>query len=332
MFLCHFKLYNVFKSLSLPLVIQASLVFTFLMLTGVVQANTQRDHYDQQQVESLQAKLTEAAKGYYTQVKSYGKDARIKAQDYQQYARDYAHITLAKISDAQTQMQTYFQNDMDDIRQQLVTASEDFHGVYIFASLAMPIETLRVLNKQAAVLKIPLLIQGLYGDSFESTYVRIEQILFPEGEEKFNPKAPPVGGFAIDPLRFKQFNIKQVPAFVVSKVAQPCIPMSVNNDVINQNKQGKATNQNMPFEYDCPTPDHDVVYGNLSVMDALRILYNKGSESLKTQVLALLEKAQVASRISKINKISKMNQVSKRSKNRLGASDATEETEDKTKE
>ncbi|WP_440998345.1 type-F conjugative transfer system pilin assembly protein TrbC [Cysteiniphilum litorale] len=303
MFLCHFKknkLYNLFKSLSLHLVIQVSLVVNLLMLTTVAQADTQRNSYDQQQVESLQAKLTEAAKGYYTQVKSYGKDANAKAQDYQRYARDYAHITSSKLSDAQTQMQKYFQDYMDDIRQQLVTPSEDFHGFYIFASLGMPIETLRVLNKQAAALKIPLLIQGLYGDSFESTYARIEQILLPEGRDKFNPKARPVGGFAIDPLRFKQFKIAQVPAFVISHNMPACVPAS----------SAKAQ-QNNPFEYDCPLPVYDVLYGNISVYDALSILYKKSGEAFKSSLSILLDKARKLREENKENKENKASKVKK---------------------
>ncbi|WP_150469074.1 type-F conjugative transfer system pilin assembly protein TrbC [Cysteiniphilum sp. SYW-8] len=306
MFLCHFKLYNLFKSLSLRLVIQVSLVVNLLMLTGVVQADTQRNSYDQQQVESLQAKLTDAAKGYYTQVKSYGKSASAKAQDYQRYARDYAHITSAKLSDAQTQMQNYFQDYMDDIRQQLVTPNEDFHGVYIFASLGMPIETLRVLNKQAAALKIPLLIQGLYGDSFESTYARIEQILLPEGRDEFNPKIPPVGGFAIDPLRFKQFKITQVPAFVISHNVPACVPAS----------SAKAQ-QNNPFEYDCPLPVYDVVYGNISVYDALSILYKKSGEAFKSSLSILLDKARKLREENKADKVKKSKNADKVEKTKI---------------
>jgi len=168
-----------------------------------------------------------------------------------------------------------------------VHPDKDFHGVIIFASLGMPIETLRVLNKQAAALNIPIVIQGLYGDTFESTFKRIQEILLPEGKDKFNAKAPPVGGFAIDPLRFKQFNIKQVPAFVVSRDVPVCVP-SANAD----SQHNSATN------YDCPTPVYDVLYGNISVYDALGILYKKGEEAFKANLTALLEKARKLREVS----------------------------------
>ncbi|PSW20089.1 type-F conjugative transfer system pilin assembly protein TrbC, partial [Photobacterium phosphoreum] len=62
-----------------------------------------------------------------------------------------------------------------------------------------------------------------------------------------------MGGVSIDPRAFKQFGITQVPAFVAVKKGH-CI-----------------NNQEM-----CDTNDFDVIYGSLSLNNALDILARKG--------------------------------------------------------
>ncbi|WP_203368730.1 type-F conjugative transfer system pilin assembly protein TrbC [Cysteiniphilum marinum] len=298
-----FTFSNSFKSLTLRAFFKPRLgilvLLTLFSVSNSVYADT--NGYSQVEVQALKQKANNLAKAYYQEVTALSQTATDKALNYQDYARDYAKFGLTKLKEAQSQFEDY----MGNMRDQLVNPSDDFHGVYIFASLGMPLESLRALNKQAAALHIPVLIQGLYGDSFKTTFARINTVMFPDGVRQFNPKNPPMGGFAIDPLRFKQFNITRVPAFVVSQEIAPCVPESNNiedvKDVTSlelENVKGitniknveNIKNKQSNFAYDCPTPLHDVLYGNISVQDALSILYKKGSDVFKSNLARLLDK------------------------------------------
>ena len=72
-------------------------------------------------------------------------------------------------------------------------------------------------------------------------------------------------GVSIDPVWFTQFQIKSVPAFVVTERSTTCTP---ENDCVNQ-----------PF---------DVVYGNASLKKALELIAKKGDLGAK-RAQAILE-------------------------------------------
>lgn len=101
----------------------------------------------------------------------------------------------------------------------------------VFVSFSMPDLALKQLIAEGKKYQIPVVMRGLYKNSFQETATRIFNLVKEKNQ----------GGIAIDPLWFKEFNIKTVPAFVV--------------------RHGN---------------DFDVVYGNVSLKRALEIIIENG--------------------------------------------------------
>ncbi|EEZ39255.1 type-F conjugative transfer system pilin assembly protein TrbC [Photobacterium damselae] len=119
-------------------------------------------------------------------------------------------------------------------------------SVLIFASLNMPSASLKQLLYQANQYRLPVVIRGVLPGGFTQTVNMVQGLVAPNHAKK------PLGGVSINPIWFKQFNIKQVSAFVVMKEGA-C--------------QGKPP---------CDPDNYDVVYGNVSVFDALTTLGQRG--------------------------------------------------------
>ncbi|ARR51864.1 type-F conjugative transfer system pilin assembly protein TrbC (plasmid) [Photobacterium damselae subsp. damselae] len=119
-------------------------------------------------------------------------------------------------------------------------------SVLIFASLNMPNASLKQLLYQANHYHLPVVIRGVLPEGFNQTVAVVQSLVTPNNAQK------PLGGVSINPIWFKQFNITQVPAFVVMKDGA-C--------------QGKPP---------CNKDDYDVVYGNVSVFDALNTIGQRG--------------------------------------------------------
>ena len=78
----------------------------------------------------------------------------------------------------------------------------------------------------------------------------------------------PVGGIVIEPNWFKHFGITQVPAFVLTNDLNPCIGGN------------------------CKTTENDVITGNISLYEALRIFKQKGSKAFQGKVAQFLTRTQ----------------------------------------
>ena len=115
-------------------------------------------------------------------------------------------------------------------------------GVMVFVSLTMPDTSLKQLLRQSAHTDVPLIIRGVLPQGFKATTTRIAQLV------GISTKKPIDSGFAISPEWFKQFNIQRVPAFVSIKDGH-CLP-----------------------KQPCSSSDYDIVYGNISMYQALRFL------------------------------------------------------------
>ncbi|MFB9214276.1 type-F conjugative transfer system pilin assembly protein TrbC [Vibrio sinaloensis] len=115
-------------------------------------------------------------------------------------------------------------------------------GVMVFVSLTMPTNTLRQLLRQSERLGVPLIIRGVLPQGFPATVNRIESLIRSES------KPPIKSGFSISPDWFKQFDIKHVPAFVSIK-PDKCLP-----------------------KQPCREEDFDILYGNISLYQALDYL------------------------------------------------------------
>ena len=76
-------------------------------------------------------------------------------------------------------------------------------GILVFVSFSMPKASLVELNKQAQKYNATLIMRGIYKNSFSEMKKKILEI------------SPDGLSINIDPKAFEQYNIKQVPTFVL---------------------------------------------------------------------------------------------------------------------
>ena len=119
-------------------------------------------------------------------------------------------------------------------------------SIIVFASLGMPETSLKQLLLQAEQLHVPIVIRGIFGNDFNTTIAKVKKLVQPQQGQS------PLGGVSINPIWFKQFDIKHVPAFVVMK---------------------PNTCTDKP---PCDPNNYDVVYGNVSLFDALDTVAREG--------------------------------------------------------
>ncbi|MEI8055418.1 MAG: type-F conjugative transfer system pilin assembly protein TrbC [bacterium] len=112
----------------------------------------------------------------------------------------------------------------------------DTEKAIIFVSFSMPSLSLKQVIHDASIYQVPVVIRGLYKNSFRKTIEKIFDLI------KENNK----GGIAINPRWFKEYDIKAVPAVVVTQ------------------KHGTKS---------------DVVYGNIPLKKALSIIVDRGDAS-----------------------------------------------------
>ena len=149
------------------------------------------------------------------------------------------------------QFEQQSKNQLDDALSPLLDTgrnnpNESAKGVMVFVSLSMPDTSLRQLLMQSADLQVPLIVRGVLPTGFTGTVKHMNKLIS-------NKNKPINSGFAINPQWFTQFGITQVPAFVAIKPGK-C-----------QAKQP------------CSSEDFDVIYGNVSLYDALNLLAQHGN-------------------------------------------------------
>ena len=118
--------------------------------------------------------------------------------------------------------------------------------VYVAVSLSMPTESLRQLSRDANKAHVQLVIQGLINGSFKQTFAKMKTV-FNQGD---------LGGIAIDPRVFEQYQIKEVPAFIAA-------PQAVQNC-----EQG--------LDCDRGEVPHDILRGNVTLGYALKQIADRG--------------------------------------------------------
>lgn len=88
---------------------------------------------------------------------------------------------------------------------QPVFAIEQSH-ILIFVSFSMPEKSLKTWMRDANTIHAPVIIRGLINNSFKETTAAIYKLVKDES-----------GGMQIDPILFERFQIKKVPAVVVTQ-------------------------------------------------------------------------------------------------------------------
>lgn len=137
-------------------------------------------------------------------------------------------------------------------------------GAVLFVSLSMPDSLLFALADEAALFNIPVVINGLVDGDFKKTIETFKRLNTEAKKQHLNFK-----GLSIDPVWFTQFQIKSVPALIVTERPESC---SVGKECTNQ-----------PF---------DVVYGNASLKKALKLIAEKG-DSAASRAQKILENGHV---------------------------------------
>ncbi len=132
--------------------------------------------------------------------------------------------------------------------QQLNQHVDSPKGAILFISFSMPDSLILQMSEQASHYKIPVVIRGLVNNQFPDTLRKFLQLQ--KLAKKMHQHFP---GIEIDPIWFEQFNIKTVPALVVTKHINQC-----------------------PANEDCAPNQFDVVYGNISINNALHLIAKNG--------------------------------------------------------
>ncbi|MEP2780818.1 MAG: type-F conjugative transfer system pilin assembly protein TrbC [Pseudoruegeria sp.] len=135
-------------------------------------------------------------------------------------------------------------------------------GLYVFASFSMPAQSLRQLLIEASDLGVPVVFRGFHNNSAFET----EAVL----RDLYENHASASRGFNIDPTLFTRFSVTAVPTFVAT---------TADLDVCETSGC-----------LDDPSPDHDVVRGNITVRTAFEIIAKGGGPAAK-QITAVLERA-----------------------------------------
>ena len=173
-----------------------------------------------------------------------------RATSYEQQAQSLSNFSEANMGQ--------YKDDalkMGQRSQSVAPKTQSEPGMMIFVSLGMPTVALRQIAEQAHHYGIPVMIQGFLQNDLRKTQQRILEILYPKNQK------PIIGGYVIDPNWFKRYRITQVPAFVVTNQMAPC-----------------------QDQY-CPQAHYDILHGNISVMQALEIISNKGTLSAITKAI-----------------------------------------------
>jgi len=131
-------------------------------------------------------------------------------------------------------------------RNKALRAPQDKPQALVFVSLGMPKKILKQILREAHAFHIPVVVRGLLDHSFRKTVAAIFNLNKKSGSEK-------VGGVLINPVWFRQFRIRVVPAVVVVRALPACVAKT-----------------------ECPVPDFDVVRGNVSLRRALEIIARQG--------------------------------------------------------
>ncbi len=154
------------------------------------------------------------------------------------------------VADAKSELANNgFSTLADEISQSSSTGqSKDAQGLIEFISLGMPVASLRQILTDAAHYNIPVVIRGILQNNWTLTSQTIFNLVHPQGEPQIN------SGVEIDPLWFREFHVDEVPALVaVNPNVAPC----------------------EPDDKTC-SPSFDVVYGNISIQNALNLIAERG--------------------------------------------------------
>ena len=167
----------------------------------------------------------------------------------------YLQIAQEAKSNEQKMISTYkddtnlINNNMTPIKNKDFLKSEKNNSnAIIFISFSMPDQSIISLVQDARKIHASVVIRGLIHNSFKETFIKMASIVKESGG----------GGVELNPLLFKKYNIKAVPAVVVVPNDQSCF-----------------------LEKICSDEKFDVIYGDIPIFNALKTIRDHGSVSNK---------------------------------------------------
>lgn len=123
--------------------------------------------------------------------------------------------------------------------------------ILIFVSFSMPKQSLEAILRDAKKIHATVVIRGLINNSFQSTMLRIAELVKTSGGD----------GMVLNPIWFKRFAIKQVPSVVVVPEGSICF----TQDTCSEDR------------------DYDRITGDIPLSAALKMIRDKGNV---TQLIA----------------------------------------------
>ncbi len=117
-------------------------------------------------------------------------------------------------------------------------------SILIFISFSMPEKSIEAYLRDAKKIHASVVIRGLIDNSFQKTFQRIAMLVKSSGGD----------GVELNPIWFKRFDIKTVPAVVVVVDGSPCF----KNNTCQKDR------------------DFDVMTGDITLASALRIIRDRG--------------------------------------------------------
>jgi|SRR3990170_9014595 len=164
---------------------------------------------------------------------------------------NYKKTSIQKMRDYQEIIENIKSKNLDDSKTKKdIKEAKEMREAIVFVSFSMPELSLKQIIQDAAHYKIPVVIRGLYKNSFRKTIEKMFELV------KENNK----GGLLINPKWFKEYEIKAVPAVVVGQ-------RYAENIIGEKNEVRKGYKKN------------DVVYGNIPIKRALSIIAERGDAS-----------------------------------------------------
>jgi conjugal transfer pilus assembly protein TrbC len=117
-------------------------------------------------------------------------------------------------------------------------------AILIFVSFSMPHQSLEAILRDAKKIHATVVIRGLINNSFQSTMLRIAELVKTSGGD----------GMVLNPIWFKRFAIKQVPSVVAVPEGSVCFMQ-------------ETCDQDL---------DYDRITGDIPLSAALKMIRDKG--------------------------------------------------------
>lgn len=175
--------------------------------------------------ESLQQIIKQGIKDSEVAVKNVLIKSKIINETEQKHKQFYTKANLVSIQ------------NLNSLKTQIHQNIKSVDKCAVFVSFSMPEPSLRQIVADASYYNVPVVIRGLCNNSFRETANKILALT------KENNK----GGVLINPIWFRKYHIKAVPAFLVTK-----------------NEESSS---------------YDLVYGNIPLKRALTIIAEKGEHA-----------------------------------------------------